>query len=93
MFRYNFNIIFDNMYILYMYYVSEKINQKRKRKTKMINEKSKLKMKITNEKLKLKKRKAYSFRLSMVSSNNCNSDLSLFILCTFVIRSATSPTS
>ena len=45
------------MYILYMYYVSEKINQKRKRKTKMINEKSKLKMKITNEKLKLKKGK------------------------------------
>ena len=42
----------DDMYILYMYYVSENdkpktkmINQKRKRKTKMINENDKRKIK------------------------------------------------
>lgn len=54
----------DDIYILYMYYVSEKnepktktINENHKRKTKMINEKLKLKMKITNEKSKHKKGK------------------------------------
>lgn len=40
-----------------MYYVSEKMNKKRKPKTKTINEKSKLKLKTINEKLKQKKGK------------------------------------
>ena len=38
-----------------MYYVSEKMNQKQKRKTKMINENQKQKTKMINEKSKQKK--------------------------------------
>lgn len=75
-----------------IYYICTMLAKKNEPKTKTINENHERKTKMINEKSK-QKRKAYSFRLSIVSSNNRNSDLSLFILCTFVIRSAASPTS